>query len=93
VGVAGAATATLAVTGSLTLVYAADFRDGGRTDAGLRDTAVALRNTTDAFLAVAVAAAVAGTVLFFVDDGGEAPPDDAASPTIGLSPGGLLISW
>jgi hypothetical protein len=92
VGVAGASALTMAITGGLTLKYNDDFDAGGRTDADLRDTAIALRTTTDVFLGIGLAAVVAGTVLFFVLPGEESE-DEGGGVAVVPALGGLAVSW
>lgn len=92
VGLAGVSAVTMAVAGSLTLEYRADFNASGRTDAGARDTAFALRTTTDVFLGLGIAAVIGGTVLFFVRPAAEQAEGDAAV-TVGLGPSGLVLRW
>jgi hypothetical protein len=92
VGIAGASALTMAITGGLTLKYNGDFDDGGRTDASLRDTTLALRTTTDVFLGIGIAAVIAGTVLFFVSP----DEDSSGGPSTGdvaLATSGLLVWW
>jgi hypothetical protein len=93
VGVAGASALTMAITGGLTLKYNDDFDAGGRTDAGLRDTAIALRTTTDVFLGIGLAAVVAGTVLFFVLPGEESEDDEDVGVAVAPALGGLVVAW
>jgi hypothetical protein len=59
VGIASAAAVGMAVTGGLAIKYNEDYDASGNLDAGLRDTTLALRTTTDVLLGVALAAAVA----------------------------------
>jgi hypothetical protein len=93
VGVAGASALTMAITGGLTLKYNDDFDASGRTDAGLRDTAITLRTTTDVFLGLGLAAVVAGTVLFFVLPGEESEDDEEGSVAVAPALGGLAVTW
>jgi hypothetical protein len=93
VGVAGASALTMAITGGLTLKYNDDFDAGGRTDADLRDTTIALRTTTDVFLGIGLAAVVAGTVLFFVLPGEESAEDEGSAVAVAPSLGGLVVTW
>ncbi len=94
VGIAGASALTMAITGGLTLKYRDDFDAGGRTDAELRDTALALRTTTDVFLGIGLAAVIAGTVLFFVEPG-EEEADLRASGEVSFAvfPVGIGMEW
>jgi hypothetical protein len=92
VGVAGAAAVGMSVTGGLALSYKDDYAATDYTDRGLYDTAFALRTTTDVLLGVALAAAVAGTVLLFLpeeEEGGEPAPDAG----LALAPSGLVGWW
>ena len=91
VAVTSATAVGMAVTGGLTLKYNEDFDASGHTDAGLRDSAFALRTTTDVLLGVALAAAVAATVLAFVPGEGEAEADGASGIAVG--PVGLVAWW
>jgi hypothetical protein len=93
VGVAGASALTMAITGGLTLKYNDDFDAGGRTDADLRDTTIALRTTTDVFLGIGLAAVVAGTVLFFVLPGEESEDDEDVGVAVAPALGGLVVAW
>jgi hypothetical protein len=92
VGVAGASALTMAITGGLTLKYNSDYDAGGRTDADLRDTTIALRTTTDVFLGIGLAAVVAGTVLFFVRPGEESE-DEEEGVAVAPALGGLVVAW
>ncbi len=93
VGVTGAAVAAMAVTGGLTLKYNDDFNAGGHRDADLRDTTLALRTATDVLLGLAVAGAVAGTVLFFVGGADEEAGGESSARSVGLLPSGLIVVW
>ena len=93
VGLAGASALTMAITGGLTLKYNDDFDAGGRTDADLRDTTLALRTTTDVFMGIGLAAVIVGTVLFFVDPDDEAEEETSSSAMVAVLPSGLMVSW
>jgi tetratricopeptide (TPR) repeat protein len=92
------ATGAFGLTAVLTLVFGDvtynDYVAGGRTDGSLRDKGQALDNSGYAFLGLAGAALVAGTVLFFYTDfggGEEQPPEDGAA--VALLPGSLVVRW
>jgi hypothetical protein len=52
-----------------------------------------MRTTTDVLLGVALAGAIAGTLLL-IFGGDEETSDEAASPvTASLAPSGLLLAW
>jgi hypothetical protein len=93
VAVAGASALTMAITGGLTISYNNDFNASHRADAGLRDTALALRTTTDVFLGLGLAAVAAGTVLFFVSPGDDSEDEGAASVALAPSPSGFALWW
>jgi hypothetical protein len=95
VGIAGASALTMAITGGLTIKYNGDFDDGGRTDASLRDTTLALRTTTDVFLGLGLAAVVAGMVLLVLDLTGdeESEDGDSAAEGVAAGPSGLMVWW
>jgi len=93
VGIAGASALTMAITGGLTMKYNDDFDAGGRTDADLRDTTIALRTTTDVFLGIGLAAVVAGTVLYFVEPGEEALDGEGVDVAVAPAVGGLVLTW
>jgi hypothetical protein len=93
VGVTGAATVGMAITGGLTLKYKDDYINEGQDDADLRDMTLTMRTTTDVLLGVALAGAIAGTLLL-IFGGDEETSDEAASPvTASLAPSGLLLAW
>jgi tetratricopeptide (TPR) repeat protein len=92
------ATGAFGLTAVLTLVFGDatydDYVAGGRVDGSLRDKGQALDNSGYAFLALAGAALVAGTVLFFYTDfggGEEQPAEDGAA--VALLPGSLVVRW
>jgi tetratricopeptide (TPR) repeat protein len=88
-GVAGASAIAAAATGGAMLVEREDYLDGGRRDADLYDTAVALRTATDVLAGVALAAAVAALIGWLT-----APEEDDPSATeTSAAVRGALVSW
>ncbi len=92
VAIGGAAAVGMAVTGGLALKYGDDYEATGYTDAGLYDTALALRTTTDVLLGVALAGAVAAIVIVLVP-GEEETEASSTEVGAGLLPGGLAVWW
>jgi hypothetical protein len=92
-GVASAATLAAVVTGSLALDFWSDYEDGGARDAGLRDSILDLRLSTDVLIGFAAAGAAAGLILFLVEEGGEAPEEAAPPAAVAVGPGGLEVVW
>jgi hypothetical protein len=87
--VAGASAIAAAATGGAMLVEREDYLDGGRRDADLYDTAVALRTATDVLAGVALAAAVAALIGWLT-----APEEDDPSATeTSAAVRGALVSW
>jgi hypothetical protein len=92
VGATGAATLGMIITGSLALKYNDDFNAGGWRDADLHDTTVSLGIATDVLLGLALAGAVAGTVLLFTT-GGEDEAAEAPATGAAIAPGGIVVRW
>ena len=94
VGATGAFGVTLIFTGTFGELAYQDYLDGGKTDAALADKGQALDIATYVMAALAGAAFVAGTVLFFYTDfGGDEEEPAAVEPEVALLPGSLVVRW
>jgi tetratricopeptide (TPR) repeat protein len=91
VGVGGAATVGMAITGGLALKYRDDYAERQWADRDLHDTAADLAVATDVLLGVALAGAAAALII------GLWPEEEAsgAGADVGLAvvPGGVAVLW